>query len=252
MKLGVLAIHGFSGSPSELSFLVNRIKGAGYPVRVPLLPGHGTTPSDLQSRTFDEWLATGREALKRAREDADRVVVCGFSMGSLVALSLACDESTRADVSGLVLMGCAIELSPPLRAAFGVVQKTKMRLPDAYMPKPFGPDIRDKTLASSIDDYDRHPIRAAMEVYRAGRRLLPRLGAVTCPTLVLHGERDRVCSLRGARELASLLGTQDVRIRTYPRSAHMLALDYDREEVAHDVLAFLDRQSSGDRAVPQT
>jgi carboxylesterase len=242
MKLGLLAIHGFSGSPSELSFLVDRVRAAGYPVRVPLLPGHGTTPSDLQSRTFDEWLACGRAELARAREDADRVVVCGFSMGSLVALSLATDESTRGDVAALVLMGCAIELSPPLRAAFKFVQRTKLRLPDAYMPKPFGPDIRDKTLASSIDDYDRHPVRAAMEVYRAGQRLLPRLSNVTCPTLVLHGERDRVCSLKGARELASLLGTKDVRIRTYPRSAHMLALDYDRQTVADDVLAFLDRQ----------
>jgi len=242
MKLGLLAIHGFSGSPSELSFLVDRVREAGYPVRVPLLPGHGTTPSDLQSRTFDDWLACGRSELKRALEDADKVVVLGFSMGSLVALSLACDESTRNDVAALVVMGCAVELSPPLRAAFGIVQKTKLRLPDAYMPKPLGPDIRDKTLVGSIQDYDRHPVRAAMEVYRAGRALLPRLSNVTCPTLVLHGERDRVCSVRGARELASQLGTRDVRIRTYARSAHMLAMDYDRDEVAADVLSFLDRQ----------
>jgi len=240
--LGFLALHGFTGSPSELSFLVDRVRAAGYPVRAPLLPGHGTTPGDLQSRTFDDWLTSARDALKDARAASDKVVVCGFSMGSLVALSLASDESTRNDVAALVLLGCAIELSPPLRAAFGLAHKTKMRLPDAYMPKPLGPDIRDKTLASSIDAYDRHPVRAAMEVYRAGQRLLPRLSDVTCPTLVLHGERDRVCSVRGARELGSLLGTHDVRIRTYPRSAHMLALDYDREEVARDVLSFLDRQ----------
>ena len=240
--LGLLALHGFTGSPTELGFLVDRVRAAGYTVRAPLLPGHGTTPSDLQSRTFDEWLACARDALKEARATGDKVVVCGFSMGSLVALSLASDESTRNDVGALVLLGCAIELSPPLRAAFGFVQKTKMRLPDAYMPKPFGPDIRDKTLAATITAYDRQPVRAAMEVYRAAQRLVPRLSDVTCPTLVLHGERDRVCSVRGARELASLLGTKDVRIRTYPRSAHMLALDYDREEVARDVLSFLDRQ----------
>jgi carboxylesterase len=211
-------------------------------VRAPLLPGHGTTPKDLQSRTFDEWLACARGALAEARAAAERVVVIGFSMGSLVALALASDEETRRDVQALVLLGCAIELSPPLRAAFGLATRTKLRLPDAYMPKPLGPDIRDKTLASSIDAYDRHPVRAAMEVYRAGQRLLPRLSDVTCATLVLHGERDRVCNVRGARDLAALLGTKDVRIRTFPRSGHMLALDYDREEVARDVLSFLDRQ----------
>lgn len=211
-------------------------------MHAPLLPGHGTTPEDLQSRTYGDWLAAARGALKEARAAGEKVVVCGFSMGSLVALSLASGESTRKDVAALVLLGCAIELSPPLRAAFGFAQKTKMRLPDAYMPKPFGPDIRDKTLAGSIDAYDRHPVRAAMEVYRAGQQLLPHLSDVTCPTLVLHGERDRVCSVRGARDLASRLGTSDVRIRTYPRSAHMLALDYDREDVARDVVSFLERQ----------
>jgi carboxylesterase len=239
--LSLLALHGFTGSPSELSFLIDRVRAADYTVHAPLLPGHGTTPSDLQSRTFDDWLASARAELKGARGAGETVVVCGFSMGSLVALSLAADESTRDDVAALVLLGCAIELSPPLRAMFKLAHWSKMRLPDAYMPKPLGPDIRDKTLAASITAYDRQPVRAAMEVYRAGQRLLPHLSNVTCPTLVLHGERDRVCSVRGARELASLLGTPNVRIRTYARSAHMLALDYDREEVARDVLAFMDR-----------
>lgn len=239
--LAFVAIHGFGGSPSELRFLLDRVAAAGHAVRAPLLPGHGTTPRDLQNRTFDEWAARAREELARARAEHDRVVVCGFSMGSLVALALASDPETRPAVSGLVLLGCALRLSGPLRAAFGVARAARVRLPDAYVGKPLGPDIRDKTLASQIECYDRHPVRAAMEVYRAGRALGPRLASVTCPVLALHGERDRVCSVAASRRLISLLGTPNVRIRTYPRSGHMVALDYDREEVARDVLAFLDQ-----------
>ncbi len=212
-------------------------------MRAPLLPGHGTSPRDLQNRTFGEWLACAREELAAARKEHERVVVCGFSMGSLLALDLASDELTRKDVSALVLIGCAIRLSPPLAATFGVARAAKIPLPDAYMPKPLGPDIRDKTLAAQIESYDRHPIRAAMEVYRAGKRLVPRLSQVTCATLALHGERDRVCNPRGSHELVSLLGTRDVRVRTYARSAHMLALDHDREEVARDVIRFLERMA---------
>ncbi len=162
-------------------------------------------------------------------------------MGSLLALALASDAKTKPHVDALVLLGCALELSPPLRAAFSFAARAHMRLPDAFVPKPFGPDIRDKTLLHTIDAYDRHPLRAAMEVYRAGRALTSHLADVTCPTLALHGERDRVCSVRGARALVALLGTRDVRVKTYSRSAHMIALDYDREAVAADVLAFLER-----------
>jgi len=232
-----LALHGFTGSPSELSFLTERVARAGFPVRAPTLPGHGTNARDLQSRTWDEWLACARRELL----DAGPSVVCGFSMGTLLALALAQDDETRDRVRALVLIGCAVRLAPALRFAFRVVTRARVRLPDAYVPKPLGPDIRDKTLAASIGGYDENPVRAALEVYRAARSVEPRLSRVACPTLLLHGERDRVCDVRGAREVASALGTDDVRVRTYARSGHMLALDYDREAVASDVLQFLER-----------
>ena len=241
IPLGVLALHGFGGSPSELGFLLERVRAAGYDVEAPLLPGHGTTPSDLQNRSFEEWLDGAREAFERVRASHERVAVLGFSMGSLLALSLAADEATRASVGGVVVMGCALRLSAPLRAAFGVATATRLRLPDAYVGKPFGPDIRDKTLAESIRAYDRHPVRAAAEVHRAGRAVAARLGDIRCPVLALHGARDRVCSPRGSHELAAAVGTRDVRVRLYTRSAHMLALDFDREDVATDVVRFLER-----------
>ena len=235
---GFLALHGFTGSPSELGYLMDRVGAGGFSVRAPLLPGHGTTPEDLQTRTFAEWLACAERELERLRKDESDVIVCGFSMGSLLALRLALlPRPPRA----LVLLGCALQLSPPLRAAFALVTRTHMRLPDAYVPKPFGPDIRDKTLAGSIQAYDRHPVRAAMEVYRAGKELRPELGRITCPTLLLHGVRDRVCDVAGAREVQSALGTSDARLRTYAKSAHMLALDFDRDAVAEDVIAFCKR-----------
>lgn len=162
-------------------------------------------------------------------------------MGSLLALSLAAEPSTRDVVAGLVVMGCALRLSGPLRAAFGLADATHLEMPDAYVGKPFGPDLRDKTLAASVASYDRHPVRAAMEVHRAGRRVAALLGDVRCPVLALHGARDRVCSPRATRELERALGTRDVRVRIYAKSGHMLALDFDREEVAADVVRFLDR-----------
>ncbi len=234
-----LALHGFTGSPSELGFLIERVERAGFPVRAPTLPGHGTSARDLQTRTWNDWLAHAKDELREAHAHTKDVVVCGFSMGTLLALALASDDDTRDSVRALVLLGCAVRLSPPLRFAFRVA--SRMKLPDAYVPKPLGPDIRDKTLASSIGGYDENPVRAAMEVYRAGRAIEPRLHRVACPTLLLHGERDRVCDVRGARAVANALGTENVRVRTYARSGHMLALDFDRENVAADVIRFLER-----------
>lgn len=213
------------------------MRAAGFPVDAPTLPGHGTSPRDLQNRTFEDWLAGAREAFEKTRAAHERVALIGFSMGSLLALSLAAEN----DVAGLVVIGCALRLSGPLRAAFGIASAARVRLPDAYVKKPFGPDIRDKTLLASITAYDTNPVRAAMEVHRAGRALAARLASVRCPVLALHGARDRVCSPSASHALVDLVGTRDVRVRTYARSGHMLALDFDREEVAADVIRFLER-----------
>jgi carboxylesterase len=217
------------------------VRDAGFDVTAPLLPGHGTTPRDLQDRTFDDWLGAAREAFHAVRRAHDAVAVLGFSMGSLLALSLAAGAETRDAVSGVVVLGCALRMTAPLRAVFGLASAARVPLPDAYVPKPFGPDLRDPTLAESIQAYDRHPVRAAMQVHRAGPAVAAHLDAIRCPVLALHGARDRVCSPRASRELEDALGTRDVRVRIYPRSGHLLALDFDREDVAADVVRFLER-----------
>jgi carboxylesterase len=92
-----------------------------------------------------------------------------------------------------------------------------------------------------IVTYDRHPLRAALEVYTAGRRVAREVTRITCPTLVLHGRRDRVCPWKNAVWLSKHLGTKDVSVRIFERSAHVLALDGERTEVAREVSAFLKR-----------
>src|SRR5262249_30771143 len=131
--LGVLALHGFGGSPSELGFLLDRLGDAGYACSAPLLPGHRTSPRDLQSRTFAEWLEAARESLRQLYASHERVAVVGFSMGSLLALSLGAEAGERGGVAGVVVLGCALRLRAPLRAVFGLATATRVRLPDAYV-----------------------------------------------------------------------------------------------------------------------
>jgi carboxylesterase len=93
----------------------------------------------------------------------------------------------------------------------------------------------------SLVTYDRHPVRAALEVYLAGRRVRERVGFIECPTLVLHGRRDRVCPWKNAAWLADHVGSRDVSVRLFENSAHVLALDGERDEVAAEVVRFLAR-----------
>ena len=55
--VGVLLVHGFTGSPPSMRPWGEFLHSKGYTVRVPLLPGHGTRVEELNKTKWDEWPA---------------------------------------------------------------------------------------------------------------------------------------------------------------------------------------------------
>lgn len=234
-----VAFHGFTGTTSEIRPLLDAVSARGFAVHAPLLPGHGTTPHDLQAATFDAWVAAMAEVVGEATRRHGRIVLCGFSLGSLVAMELA---SRRPEgLAGVVLLGNALTLTPPVRAALGFVDRRGWTLPDWYLLKLWASDVRDPEMKARVVAYDRDPLRAALEVYRAGVRVSSKLRAIDAPSLVLHGRKDRVCPPANARAVAAALGSKDVTTRIFPRSGHLVAADHDRADVAAEVVRFLER-----------
>ncbi len=234
----VVAFHGFTGTTSELKPLLVRLADRGYAVHAPLLPGHGSTPADLQAATFDVWASAMRREVEAARRRHGRVVLCGFSLGSLVAAEIAADRPEG--LEGLVLLGNAVTLTAPVRALLGFVDRRSWTFPDWYLLKLWSADVRDPEQRKRIAAYDRDPLRAALEVYRAGRRVEARLPFIRTKTLIVHGKKDRVCPPTNVHLVAERLGTKDVTTKIYPGSAHLVAADVDRDAVAGDVVRFVD------------
>jgi carboxylesterase len=235
----VLGLHGFTGTASELRPLVDTIARHGYAVDVPLLAGHGESADALQALHFDDWVDSARTRFDALATRYGAVVLCGFSLGSLIAMHLAA-ERPRA-LAGLIVLGNALELHRYASVPFGVARRLGVRVPDWYLVKFRAADMKDRAAAAKIATYDRHPLRAAFEVYLAGERVRREVSRIACPTLVLHGKNDRVCPPSNARWLASHVGAKDVTVRVYAESGHVIAADVDKDRVADDVLRFLAR-----------
>jgi len=240
----LVAFHGFTGTTSEIRTTLDEVSAHGFAVHAPLLPGHGSSPHRLQDTTFDDWTQAMQAELDAARARHGGVVLCGFSLGSLVAIELA--ARAPEDILGLVLLGNAVTLSAPVRAALGFVDRRGWTLPDWYLVKLWSSDIRDPSQKKRLVTYDRDPLRAALEVYRAGVHARRRLPAITAPTLVLHGARDRVCPHANVEIVRSAIGARDVRTRIFPRSGHLVAADFDRTEVAREVVRFVAEMGAPD------
>ena len=53
-ETGCLLVHGFTSSPSEMRGLGRYLADRGITANAGLLPGHGTSPADLQGVTWPE------------------------------------------------------------------------------------------------------------------------------------------------------------------------------------------------------
>src|SRR5207237_640669 len=75
-------------------------------VSVPLLPGRGTRPSDMESLSWEDWMASALAAYDELARDHDHVVVGGLSAGATMTLDIA----LRRKPSAVLL--CATALRP--------------------------------------------------------------------------------------------------------------------------------------------
>src|SRR5690349_18500126 len=85
---GCLLLHGFTAAPSEMRPLAESLAAAGFGVRVPRLPGHGTHVEELALARPSDWLEAAEADLARLA-DRGPVFVAGQSMGALLAILLA-------------------------------------------------------------------------------------------------------------------------------------------------------------------
>lgn len=232
----VLAIHGFCGVPGEVRIVTEVAASLGLASSAPLLPGHGTQPRDLALLRFPDWVSGVRSEFDRLRA-CGPVVLVGLSLGALVATELYL--SAPGDVVGLGLLASAFWIRDPFPGtALDCVDHFGIR--DFGMPKA-GPDIGDPRGRDTHVGYDIQPVHAAISVRRAGQRLREELFRVHCPTLILHGAKDRVTPVSGAYQVAARLGTQDQRTVILPRSHHVLTRDGEQALVQSELRTFFER-----------
>ncbi len=97
-KTGVVLIHGLTGTPVEMKPLEKHLKKLGVDVENVLLAGHGGSNADVIASTWQQWLQSARDGVKAILSRNEKVIICGLSMGSLLASIIAAEESRVAGV----------------------------------------------------------------------------------------------------------------------------------------------------------
>jgi len=83
--VGILLLHGFTASPTELRPLANVLYQAGYTVSGIRLAGHGTHIDELRKTSWPDWLNSAQQGLEELHETCEQVYIIGLSMGGVIA-----------------------------------------------------------------------------------------------------------------------------------------------------------------------
>lgn len=225
---GVLLFHGFTATTLEVRPLAEFIhKQTGATVSAPLLPGHGTSPRDLSTCHYQDWLQAAEDAYAAIRQTSSTVIVGGESMGGLLALYLA---AKFPEINSLLLFAPAL-ITPGLLQArllkwilFGSPKKNLEKPQVGFLP---------------WQGYRINPLNAVVELGKLQstvRNLLPK---VTHPTLIFQGDQDETIDPIGSKIIYKTITSANRQLIDVENCGHCILLDVQYPHIYQTALQFI-------------
>lgn len=232
--VGVVVVHGFTGTPWSLRGVADAMVAAGFDVELPRLPGHGTTVEDMLETGWSDWSGEVARARAAIAERCDHVVLVGQSMGATLVLASAIHAP---DVAALVC------INPATRSR----SAEELALIDDLLEDGFpvvpgeGSDIADPD--GSDISYDGTPLRPLRSLLVEGvAPIEQRFAELTMPLRLFTSRQDHVVPPADSEHLAVAYGGA-VEHTWLERSFHVATRDFDRDLVTAESVAFVHRVS---------
>jgi len=229
-RIGVLLVHGLTSTPQSVRALGEAFAANGLDVEAVLLPGHGTTPEDLETTTWEEWYEAVRGGLDRLRPRCDRLFVCGQSMGGALALRAAAHEP----LDGVISLAGFLYLKD-WRVKFLPILKHFM-----HWRRCIGNDIADETKRDEVC-YDRISFATIEQLLALGAAARRDLCRIDVPALIVQSRIDHVVPPDTADLIYDTIPSTDKELLRLDRSYHVISMDYDFDLVVERAVRFMRR-----------
>ncbi len=218
--IGILVLHGFTGTTQSMRYYGEQLnKKFGFTVSGPRLAGHGTSPEDMATTGYLDWVGSAEKALKDLSEKTKKVYVTGLSMGGCITLNLAARHPKI--VKGIV----------PINSVAGFVSEGLLGLmmlnPAPKMIKGLGSDIKAKGVEELA--YKQIPVSCLREVFTLQAVTSNLLPNISCPAFVMQSREDHVVKPKNAKHIVSNVSSSIIRKLTLENSFHVATLDNDKD-----------------------
>ena len=238
--VSALLVHGLTGTPYEMRYLGERLSARGVRVRGVKLAGHASAPENLGLSTYDNWYESVVLGLEELRQFGEPIVVVGLSMGAVLSARVAADQ--REAVAGLVMLAPAFFLPTSTTLQINLLRLLGSLAANLYLYNSNASDIYDAAARRVHPRCALMPLMAPMKLLDLCAIVKPKLTQITQPALVMHAKRDHTCPIRkNVDYVMKHLASPEKRAIELDESYHVITVDSEKENVANEVIEFVER-----------
>ena len=237
-SVGLLLIHGFTGSAAEMRPMGAYFHERGYTVHARLLAGHGTSPDEMLKTRWPDWRASVEKGLTALqRRGCKQVFAAGLSMGGTLVLDLA----QRTPISGVIARGAPIKLK----------DKRHFLAPCIHNCNPYlhREEVKPAHIEEAIVPYDRTPIVCVASLNKLNRKVRRRLTDIHIPAFVAQARQDETVEPSSAETIYNRISSKCKQLHWYEHSSHILTLDHEKEQLFKDVERFINMVAPSSKRV---
>lgn len=235
-RIGVVLVHGFTGSPDSTVPWARYLNERGYTVNAVRLPGHGTTWQDANTKRLSDLEQAVDEAVTDMAARTDRLFLMAQSFGCSLALLQA--AARKDEVAGLVLVN-------PWVRADGIASWQKHLAPlQRFLPyvtkslPGVASDIADPTKQEL--GYEKIPVVLVADTLNSCfGKVKDRLGQVQAPIQLDLSETDHVLAANNAELIRDRVRAPIDEV-SLQRSFHVATLDYDADLIFAKSVEFIE------------
>ncbi|MBY0356491.1 MAG: alpha/beta fold hydrolase [Candidatus Obscuribacterales bacterium] len=274
-RTGVVLIHGLTGTPTEMKPLEKYLRKLGFDVENVLLAGHGAGHDEMLDSNWKQWLESARQALHKIQARNEQAVVCGLSMGGIIAARLATEE---ANIAGVMMLSPTLSYDGSImfNKTFDTIIRSRllqrtMRNIIECIPAVGRKIFWEETPPYGISDVRiQRQITRSIEAARQGGSnefgvfrtyygsfvqmwsliddTRQRLAQISCPTVLVHSLDDTLASIDNATETYALVGSKNKTLAFLTGCDHVMTLDLQKQKVMKMLGNFVQSIANNSRA----
>ncbi|HRW13005.1 MAG TPA: alpha/beta fold hydrolase [Syntrophomonas sp.] len=231
----LLFLHGFTASPSEVRVVAEKIhQSIGCSVSGILLPGHGTTPEQLDAVRWPEWYQAVETEIKSLQASFQQVFVGGLSMGGLLALHAGVNLSGLAGV---------VTINAPIYYHYAVIPLV------SDLTGLITPFYHKKGLAEikKLENQGRFayrvmPLKAFHSLNHLRKIVMQEVKELKIPALIVQSMLDESVHSRSAEYLYEKTRPQGARTLLLSQSRHIATMGPQQEIIVQEIVSFMEDQ----------